>query len=135
MRMANILLSFLFSSTVAQAAWVLPVQNLTCTGDTNVWGQNQACECPESSIYNEKLGKCLIGERYPIMISGSLRTKDAQDKGAFFDTQVGQFQLVVKKSELSRLETVHNRYFEVEGEFVLLDNKAVILVDHLRRLE
>lgn len=122
-------------TTAVQAAWVLPVNNLTCTTDINPWGTSSSCACPEGAPYNEKIGQCLTGEKYPIMISGSIRSADAETQGVFIDTQVGKFKLVVKTSELQRLQRVNGLYFEVEGEFLLFQEKPVILVDHLRWLD
>ncbi|RYZ78172.1 MAG: hypothetical protein EOP04_30210, partial [Proteobacteria bacterium] len=89
-------LAALFCSSIAQAAWIMPVQNLTCTTDINPWGTSSSCVCPEGTTYNDKIGQCLTGEKYPIMISGSIRSKEAESKGVFIDTQVGSFKLIVK---------------------------------------
>lgn len=130
----SILLSSLFSAP-AQAAWVMPTENLACTADINPWGVSSSCACPHGLPYNEKIGQCLTGEPYPIMISGSLRSEDALNKGVFIDTQVGVFKIIVKTAELEKLQSANGYYFEVEGEFLLLNKESVIVADRLSWLE
>lgn len=131
-----VFLTSLLTSSL-QAAWILPTQEkLICTTDINSYGVSSSCGCPEEGRYNDKIGRCVKGDAYPIMVSGSLRSKDAVAKNlVYLDTQFGRFQLIVKKSELLKLQGANGLYFEVEGEFLLLDQKPVILVDRLSWLD
>ncbi len=128
-------LALLLSSSAAHAAWIKPTPELVCTLDVNAWGKSSSCACPEGAPYNEKIGLCLTGDKYPIMISGSIRSAEADTKGVFIETEVETFQLIVKTTELNRLKRVNGLYFEVEGEFLLQNRKPVIIVDHLRWLD
>jgi hypothetical protein len=119
---------------------VVKTEGLACTEDYNAWGHGSFCPCPESTVYNPKIGECLAGVPYPILVSGVLHSKDAKTKGVSLDTQFGSFQLVVKLAELTKLERADQLYFEVDGEFILMptENAAArptIIVESIHWLE
>lgn len=124
-----------FCTTAAQAAWVVPIQNLACTMDINEWGYSSSCSCPEASEYNEKIGQCMYGEAYPILVSGVVHSKNPLKKGVTLETEYGVFKLLVKQSDMEKLLKADEKYFEVEGEFVLLETEPAIIADSLHWLQ
>ncbi len=119
---------------------MVKTEGLACTEDYNPWGHGSFCPCPESTVYNKKIGECLAGEPYPILVSGVLHSKDALTQGVSLETQYGTFALVVKLAELEKLQRADQLYFEAEGEFVLMPidgapARPTIIVDSLHWLE
>jgi hypothetical protein len=140
MRRFPLFLASLFLASAAQAAWVVKTEGLACTEDYNAWGHGSYCPCPEGTVYNQKIGECLAGAPYPIMVSGVLHSKHAKTKGVSLETQFGRFQLVVKLTELEKLERADQLYFEVEGEFILMptensEARPTIIVESIHWLE
>jgi len=135
-----LLLGSLFLVSTAQAAWVVKTEGLACTEDYNPWGHGSFCPCPESTVYNKKIGECLAGAPYPILVSGVLHSKQALTKGVSLETQYGRFELVVKLAELEKLQRADQLYFEAEGEFILMPTEGsharpTIIVESLNWLE
>jgi len=140
MKIAALLLFSAMTATAAEAAWVVPTEGLACTEDYNPWGHGSYCPCPESTVYNKKIGECLAGAPYPILVSGVLRSKDALTQGVDLDTAFGKFHLVVKLAELDKLQRADQLYFEADGEFVLMPSdgqtaRPTIIVDSLHWLD
>ncbi len=126
MKTLSILLTSLFAvSFQAQAAWIVePSHAMACTKDANPWGHSSRCACPEATQYNEKLGKCTRGEKYPILVQGTLRTGlvfiGGETTGFELQTEDGKFELVLSLADQEKLAQKGNGLpFEVSGEFVL----------------
>lgn len=133
-------LSCLLLASAAQAAWVVKTEGLACTEDYNPWGHGSYCPCPEGTVYNKKIGECLAGAPYPILVSGVLHSKNALTQGVSLETQYGTFELVVKLAELEKLQRADLLYFEAEGEFILMPTenahaRPTIIVESLHWLE
>ncbi|MDQ3230355.1 MAG: hypothetical protein M3Q07_00930 [Pseudobdellovibrionaceae bacterium] len=142
MKLATLLLSAACTASAAQAAWVVPNEGqVACTDDYNAWGKASSCSCPEATVYNMKIGQCLAGVPYPILVSGVLHSKNALKNGVSLETSYGTFQLVVKLAELEKLQRADQLYFEADGEFVLMPSagksaaRPTILVENLSWLE
>jgi hypothetical protein len=142
MRRAAVFLSSLLFAGAAEAAWVVQAPALACTDDYNPWGHSGQCRCPEATVYNQKIGECLAGAPYPILVSGVMHSKDALTKGVSLETQFGTFHLVVKLAELEKLQKADGLYFEADGEFVLMPAagkgeaaRPTIIVESLAWLE
>lgn len=140
MKIATSLLFAALTSTAAEAAWVVKTQGLACTEDYNEWGHGSFCPCPESTVYNKKIGECLSGAPYPIMVSGVLHSKFAFTEGVSLHTDYGTFHLIVKLAEREKLQRADGLYFEAEGEFVLMPTeetqaRPTIIVESLQWLE
>lgn len=119
---------------------MVQVETLACTNDINPWGESGSCTCPEATSYNEKIGQCLVGEPYPIMVSGVLQSKNALTRGVSLKTDYGTFQLVVKTDDLAKLQKANGLYFEATGEFILMpavrpSGRPTIIVESLVYLE
>jgi hypothetical protein len=119
---------------------VVQAENIACTTDINPWGESSSCTCPEATTYNEKIGQCLVGEAYPIMVSGVLHSENALTRGVSLETDYGTFQLVVKTDELAKLQKADGLYFEATGEFILMpaikaSARPTIIVETLVYLE
>ena len=119
----------------AQAAWVVPAENLACRNDFNPWGYPGSCQCPVTSNYNQKIGKCTIGDPYHITVSGVLHSADASTQGATLETEYGTFNLAINLDNLAKVEKADGLYFEVGGEFLLLEKEPTIVVDRLSWLD
>lgn len=134
----------LFFSSSLFASWVVPTADLACTKDINPWGLPSLCFCPEASKYDQRIGYCVDGERYPILVQGVLNSEQAKlqgpDSGISLETNRGSFDLVIPRHERERLKRAHGLYFEAEGEFILLPDgqgpgRLTIIVDNLAWLE
>lgn len=140
MKILALVLGSLFLGPVAQAAWVVKTEGLACTEDYNPWGHGSYCPCPEGTAYNKKIGECLAGAPYPILVSGVLHSKDAVNKGVSLETQFGTFELIVKLAEREKLQRADGLYFEADGEFILMPTdqaqaRPTIIVESLSWLE
>jgi hypothetical protein len=119
---------------------VVKTEGLACTEDYNAWGHGSYCPCPEGTAYNKKIGECLAGAPYPILVSGVLHSKNAMTRGVRLETEYGMFELVVKLAELEKLQRADQLYFEADGEFILMPTESVhahptIIVESLHWLE
>ncbi len=141
MKLINtLILASLCWASSASAALVLKTEGLACTEDYNEWGHGSFCPCPESSVYNKKVGECLVGDPWPILVQGTLLSKNATGPRVALATKFGRFELLVKRSEVEKLRRAHGLSFEVSGEFILLQGKdkkdqPTIIVDTLSWLE
>ena len=131
-------------ASTAHGAWVVDMHALACTLDYNEWGRASSCGCPEATQYNQKIGRCLQGEGYPIRVQGVLRSDvvaiGGDTTGFELETKFGRFELIVKLAEIAKLQKANGLTFEVSGEFLLLPGvetpkRSVILVDELNWLE
>jgi hypothetical protein len=130
-------------ASTAQGAWVVETQTLACTLDYNQWGHGSSCGCPEATQYNQKIGLCLQGEAYPIRVQGVLHSGVAigeESTAIELETRFGRFELIVKLSEIAKLQKANGLTFEVSGEFLLIPGveagkRSVIIVDEMNWLE
>jgi hypothetical protein len=127
-----------------QAAWIVKTDRMVCTQDFNPWGHSSRCQCPEASVWNQKIGECLKGEKYPILVQGVIRSDvfaiGGETTGIELQTADGTFELVVKLEDQEKLQRANGLYFEVSGEFVLKRGverpwRPTIIVDSLAWLE
>jgi hypothetical protein len=132
------------SAGAANAAWVVDAQALPCTQDYNPWGHGSSCACPEATQYNQKIGRCLQGEAYPILVQGVLHSDvmaiGGETTGIELETKFGRFELVVKLADIPKLQRANGLPFEVSGEFLLMPGvemprRLVIIVDQLNWLD
>lgn len=136
----SLFLASLFFSSISQAAIVLKTPTMACTRDLNEWGKASQCQCPEATNYNQKIGECLVGETWPILVEGVIRSKEADTKGVILETKFGRFPLILKGEEIEKLSRVNGLPFEVSGELVLTTDKrmtpkSIIIVDTLSWLD
>lgn len=46
-----------------------------CTKDLNRWGKSSVCRCvDEEAVYDSRVGKCLLGEKYSVEFDGIIET-------------------------------------------------------------
>ncbi len=125
------ILSLFFASiiaTSASAVTIVPVENQICTRDLNLWGQPSRCSCPDEVSYDQRIGKCVIGEVEPIVVSGELLTGVSAIGGettgfVLSDANRGDFELILTRplrAEFSELDTSGTMY-QIEGEYVLVE--------------
>jgi hypothetical protein len=132
------------SASTAYGAWVVDARALACTQDYNEWGHGSSCGCPEATQYNQKIGRCLQGEAYPIRVQGVLHSgvtaTGGETTGIELETKFGRFELIAKLADIAKLQKANGLTFEVSGEFLLMPGvearrRSVILVDELNWLE
>jgi hypothetical protein len=133
-----------FLACTAHGAWVVDTQALACTQDYNEWGRGSSCGCPEATHYNQKIGRCLQGETYPIRVQGVLHSgvmaTEGETTGIELETKFGRFELIVKIAEIPKLQKANGLTFEVNGEFLLIPGtethkRSVIIVNEFYWLE
>ncbi len=128
-------------SPLASASWISPKGMGACVKNLNPWGHSSRCQClAEEARYQEEIGQCVIGEAYPILVSGVLESKDAARQGVYLKSELGRFQLIVSLDQLEKLQRANGLYFEVEGQFLLRPKaqpnaRATIIVERLSWLE
>jgi hypothetical protein len=131
-------------ASTAHGAWVVDTPALACTQDYNEWGRGSSCGCPEATQYNQKIGRCLQGEAYPIRVQGVLHSGvmavGGETTGIELETKFGRFELIVRRAEIAKLQKANGLTFEASGEFLLIPGveilkRAVIIVNELNWLE
>ena len=131
-------------ASASYGAWVVDTQVLACTQDFNEWGHGSRCGCPEATQYNQRIGRCLQGEAYPIRVQGVLHSGvmaiGGETTGFELETKFGRFELIVRLADVAKLQKANGLTFEVSGEFLLMPGvethqRPVIVVDELNWLE
>lgn len=133
-------------STSAYSASIVPTEGLACTRDFNAWGNAGRCACPSESDYENRIGKCLIGQLESITTTGQISTELSAIGGettgiVIQSADAGRYELVLPlrlKEQLEQAEvdgvqyTVQGDYLNIEG--VESGDRPTIIVNDLTPL-
>ncbi|HYX33880.1 MAG TPA: hypothetical protein VE954_12260 [Oligoflexus sp.] len=147
----NMLKAIIFSlagfAANAQSAEIISTNSMACTKDINLWGHASRCACPVSSLYDPRLGACVIGTYEPIMVSGQILAGLGAIGGETtgialrtFENPEISYELVLNKVDSKKLSQLNGLPFEVEGDFINLPgveipSRPAIIVRELRWLD
>ncbi|MES2746529.1 MAG: hypothetical protein V4655_13940 [Bdellovibrionota bacterium] len=132
-----------FAVTAQAAATVVETQDQICLRDFNPWGKASACQCPEESNYDERIGLCLSGSMENVQTQGQVALPvsaiGGETTGVLFQSsELGEYELVLPLQLKSRLEqgNFEGVDFLLEGDFLTLQgvetgDRPTIIVNSL----
>ena len=152
MKKTWILLVFFTMTVVLSEASSTPSPRLgqqaegICTRDFNRWGQASSCMCGEGSVYDERSGLCLSGDKATdILIQGTVASDIAaiggETTGFLLETAEQEtFELILTIEDQDKLRALNKMWFEISGEPIIIKTlemgmRQAIIVDTISVLE
>lgn len=133
-------------STSAYSASIVQTEGLACTRDFNAWGNAGRCACPSESNYENRIGKCLIGQLESISTTGQISTEVSAIGGettgiVIQSADAASYELVLPlrlKEQLQQAQ-VEGVQYTVEGDFLNIQgvesgDRPTIIVNELTPL-
>lgn len=117
-----------------------------CTRDFNPWGQASRCTCAEGSVYDERAGLCLSGDKSDDMllqgaVSSDVAAIGGETTGFLIETAEKEtFELILTIEDQDKLRKIDGMWFEISGEPITIESvemaeRQAIIVDKISVLE
>lgn len=117
-----------------------------CTRDFNLWGHASRCSCGDGSVYDERSGLCLSGDKTAERfvqgtVSSGMAAIGGETTGFLLETAEHEtYELILTIEDQEKLRELSGMWFEISGETIVIQSvemgaRQAIIVETIAVLE